>query len=90
MIVKYVTVDLLKKLNDSAIKNKRNRAISDEYMETLLKRTEKDIKFPIAASFPHNHDLERRCKIITDGDKNESVYLDIDLLDWDKLPKAVL
>ena len=82
-LYRYISFDLLNKLNKKAVKNKKNRSLTDE----LIKSLDKTKVFPITMSLLHN-DVEMRCEILF-NQNGKTGFLDLDLKDYQSLPKAM-
>ena len=85
MATKYVTKDLLLLLNSRAIRNKKNRTLTDEFLGHL---PDADIRYPIMFTMMHN-DSEIRAMIgIVVEHRVEMVCLDIDFDDFNGIPEV--
>tara|TARA_R100001143_G_C3337351_1_gene122539 strand:- start:285 stop:581 length:297 start_codon:yes stop_codon:yes gene_type:complete len=82
--VPVLTKKQLVNVNDWAIKMGYNRALEPKPLRTHLKKVDKDTRFPIVFSMPHNHaageEVEEhvRCEILLDGAGSKAL-IDIDL-----------
>jgi len=100
-MTKYLTQDLLRRLNNKAIKYKYNRSIQPSFINEIPE----DIRMPVTFTMPHN-DSEMRCKFVVANpfeptsvhfdDEGEvidetvnlvDVWLDMSFRDYDKLPE---
>tara|TARA_A100001391_G_scaffold156163_1_gene114038 strand:- start:167 stop:433 length:267 start_codon:yes stop_codon:yes gene_type:complete len=80
--VTYMTKDDIVRLNNKAIRLKKNRSIYTRAYKNL-----KDgVKYPIGMHFPHN-DIEVRAEV---GYENGTFWLDMDVKDFNKLPTTEL
>lgn len=81
--VPVLTKKQLVNVNDWAIKIGYNRALERMALRTLLKKVDKDTRFPIVFSMPHNHaagkEVEEhvRCEILLD-DSGSKALIDMD------------
>ncbi len=81
--VTYMTKDDIVRLNNKAIRLKKNRSIYRKAYKEVLKD---GVKYPIGMHFIHN-DTEIRAQV-SYGDA--SFWLDMDVEDFNKLPTAEL
>ena len=79
MSIKFLTYDLLKKLNDSAIRNSLNRSLVFDNLPIA----KSDI-YPVSLSFPHN-DTEIRCEIVLNR-HGDTAWLDMSNNAYEGLP----
>ena len=79
MSIKFLTYDLLKTLNDSAIRNGLNRSLVLDNLPIA-----KSDVYPVSLSFPYN-ETEVRCEIVLNrhGDK---AWLDMSTKAYNDLP----
>jgi len=82
--IKYLTKELLVRLNDKAILEGKNRSMRPERYEALGD----DTLFPIAMSMIYN-DSEIRCRVTLDSLGNW-FWLDMDVEDFSNLPIKVV
>jgi hypothetical protein len=79
-----LTKKQLESANSWAIKMGYNRALEPKPLRAHLKKVDKDTKFPIVFSMPHNHaagkEVEEhvRCEILLNGSGSKAL-IDIDL-----------
>ena len=100
-MTKYLTQDLLRRLNNKAIKYKYNRSIQPSFINEIPE----DMRMPVTFIMPHN-DSEMRCKFVVANpfeptsvhfdDEGEvidetvnlvDVWLDMSFKDYAKLPE---
>jgi hypothetical protein len=99
----YIDQPLLKKLNDKAIRQDRNRTLRPSFVKSI----DKDLRMPLVADMPHN-DREMRCVFLfvektscsrpsqnilfrdpEDSEHNSvELWLDMAFDDWISLPRA--
>ena len=94
MANKIMDYKTLVKLSGKAIHNNKNRQISLDWLKDNENkpfptgkggyRAFKDLTLVIGMNFMHN-DVEMRCEIIYTMEKNKSIWLDIDLNEFNKL-----
>ena len=94
MANKIMDYKTLVRLSGNAIHNNKNRQISLDWLKDNENKTFptgkgsysafKDLTFVIGMNFMHN-DVEMRCEIIYTMEKNKSLWLDIDLNEFNKL-----
>ena len=77
---KVFTKDVLRKANNLAIKNNRNRTLNKKF---FMKRSQETI-FPIIFALVHN-DVQMRVQILL-NEKGLSGWLDIPFKTYDSLP----
>jgi len=82
MATKFLTYPLLKSINESSIKAKRNRNV---YFDRLPLEDD-DTRYPVVFSMIHN-DREIRTQIMLSG-KGESIFLDMSFEEFNALPEA--
>ena len=91
-MVKYLTKRDIIRLNDKAIRTKKNRSIRPDNYKVLRDT----FKYPVVFSLLHN-DIEMRVNILfgevfgkskIDIDFLDCFWLDMDLKDYNKLPTA--
>jgi|TARA_R100001198_G_scaffold86282_1_gene60908 hypothetical protein len=84
-MTKYLTKRDIIRLNNKAIRTKKNRSIRPDNYKVLRDT----FKYPIIFSLVHN-DIEMRVNILFGGavGKLETFWLDMDFKDYDKLPTA--
>ena len=78
---KYLTYQLLQKLNAEAVANGYNRSLFFE----RLPIAQTDL-FPVALAMPHN-DVEMRCQLVLNK-HGETAWLDMTLRNYDRLPSV--
>lgn len=83
MKVTYMTKKDIVRINNKAIRLKKNRSI---YTRAYKEVFEHGVKYPIAFSFPHN-DYEIRAEVYYD---TGSFWLDMDIEDFNNLPTEEL
>ena len=83
-MVKYLTKDLILRLNEKAVRLNKNRSIHPNHYSDL--NLKEDIKYPVGMTLPTGHmDREMRTQIYL-GEDNGSIWLDIEMKDFTKLP----
>lgn len=82
--VKVLTIQMLRQLNNRAIRARANRTINP----TALALMSSDNIYPISTTFLHN-DRDVRCRIIVNA-KGDAVELDMTLNDYSRIPAVEL
>jgi len=81
MSTKFLTYDLLKSLNETAIRNDSNRSLCFD----KLPISKTDV-YPVVMDFIHN-DVEIRCKLVLNA-QGDTAWLDIPIKAFNELPEA--
>lgn len=81
MSTKFLTYDLLKTLNASAIRDGLNRSLHFDNLPIA-----KSDVYPVSMSFAHN-DTEIRCKLVLNH-HGDTAWLDIPIKAFNDLPEA--
>lgn len=90
--IKYLTKELLDKVNKRAIANNYNRAVTQEFVDALPD----DLKFPIVFQMIHEHAAGQpvaphmRCRIMTGKalfGPFEDVFIDVEMGMYEMLPE---
>lgn len=93
MKVKYVDKKLLNAINKRAVKNNYNRAVTQEFVDSLPE----DLNFPITLCMLHEHAAGKpvpahmRCRVMTASTVTgpfESVYVDVEMGMFEMLPES--
>ncbi len=79
MSTKFLTYDLLKSLNDIAIRNDSNRSL--HFDKLPISKTD---VYPIAMNFLHN-EIEIRCQLVLNA-QGDTAWLDIPIKVFNELP----
>ena len=79
MSIRFLTYEMLKTLNDSAIRNKLNRSLVFDKLPIA-----KSDVYPVTTSFPHN-DTEMRCELVLNH-HGDTVWLDMPIKAFNGLP----
>ena len=84
MATKYVTKDLLLMLNESAIRDKKNKTLTDEFFQTLPGG---GIRYPIMFTMSHNDiDVRLVIGVIVDH-RVEMVSIDVEYEEFNGIPE---
>ena len=82
MVTKFLTYPILKTINESSIKAKRNRNV---YFDRLPIKND-GTRYPVTFSMIHN-DKEIRTQIVLNG-KGDSILLDMSFQEFSVLPES--
>jgi hypothetical protein len=93
MKIKYVDKRILDAVNKRAVKNNYNRAVTQEFIDSLPE----DINFPITFCMVHEHaagqpvPAHMRCRIMTGESLTgpfHNVFVDVEMGMFDMMPEA--
>ncbi len=83
--VKYADKEILKKLNDHAVMEEKNRALVDEVFDLL---PDDDTLYPVVIAFIHNECEMRLGFAANVNGKLETLIIDVDFDFYNYLPNA--